>query len=73
MITDLPIQAQIALAFGADKWPQLRQIALSIVSKQVLELHQHGRFEPGMRLLGRVSKRWRLGDFVSAMSAHYPF
>lgn len=72
-MNELSISAKIAFALGAHKWPHLRQIALSIAAKQIMELHQYGRFKAGMDLLDRVSKRWKLGNFVSAMQAHYAF
>jgi hypothetical protein len=72
-MNDLSTSAKIAFALNAHKWPHLRQIALSIAAKQIMELHQYGRFPAGMSLLDRVSKRWKLGNFVSAMMAHYPF
>lgn len=73
MNNELSTSAKIAFALGAHKWSNLRQIALSIVAKQIMELHQYGRFPAGMELLNRVSKRWKLGNYVSAMMAHYPF
>ncbi len=73
MNNELSISAKIAFALGARNWPHLRQIALSIATRQIMELHQHGRFPAGMELLDRVSKRWKLGDYVCAMRAHYPF
>ena len=72
-MNDLSISAKIAFALNAHKWPTLRQIALSIAAKQIMELHKYGRFPAGIDLLDRVSKRWKLGDFVCAMMAHYPF
>ena len=73
MNDELSISAKIAFALGARNWPHLRQIALSITTKQIFELHKYGRFPAGMQLLDRVSKRWKLGNYVSAMTAHYPF
>lgn len=73
MTNELSIPATIAFALNAHNWPHLRQIALSIATKQIMELHQYGRFPAGMRLLDRVSKRWKLGNYVCAMMAHYPF
>jgi hypothetical protein len=73
MTNEPSIPATIAFALGARNWSHLRQIALSIATKQIMELHQYGRFSAGMELLNRVSKRWKLGNYVCAMQAHYPF
>lgn len=72
-MNDLSTSAKIAFALNAHKWSSLRQIALSIATKQIMELHKYGRFPAGMSLLDRISRRWKLGDFVCAMMAHYPF
>jgi len=73
MQNELSIGAKIFFALGADKWPKLRQIALSVAARQIMELHQYGRFKAGINTLDRLSARWKLGNFVCAMQAHYPF
>lgn len=54
MNEELPISAKIAFALGARNWPHLRQIALSIATKQIFELHKYGRFPAGMQLLDKI-------------------
>lgn len=73
MNEDLPMYTKIALALNVHKWPQLRQVACTVATRQIFELHKYGRFPAGMKLLNKVSKRWKLGDYVTAMMAHYSF
>lgn len=63
-MTALPAYTEVAMAFNVQHWPKLRQMACGIATRQIMELHKHGRFEPGIALLGRLVKRWKLGDYV---------
>jgi hypothetical protein len=69
----LPIYTEIALALNVHKWPRLRQVACTVATRQIFELHKYGRFPAGMKLLDKLCKRWKLGDYACAMQAHYPF
>ncbi len=63
---------EIYLALGLDKSPKLRRIAACIAATLWLEMHHHGEFSANVQSLKRLIKRWRLGDYICALSAHYP-
>lgn len=73
MTTELSPQCKIALALGAHKWPTLRQVALTVATRAILEIHQYGDFHSATYTLTRVSNRWRLGNYLTAMRQHYNF
>ena len=64
--------AQIYLALDLDKAPALRRIAACVAARYWLEMHRHGEFKANCDALDRLIKRFRLGDFICALSAHYP-
>lgn len=66
------IETQIYLALGLDKASQLRKIAACVAYRYWMEMHRYGEFSANIRSLERIAKRFRLGDWICALSAHYP-
>lgn len=64
--------AKIYVAMNLDKAPWIRMKAAAIVAVLMIELNRDGYCEPSIQLISRLSRRFRLGDFVTALSAHYP-
>lgn len=72
MKNDMPVAAQIFLAVGLDKAPAIRRIAATVASRYWMEMHRYGEIADNCRQLDRLMKRFRLGDFIVALSVHYP-
>lgn len=66
------VATQIYLALAIDKSPALRRIAASVACRYWMEMHRYGEFRAATLALNRLMLRFRLGDFVLALSAHYP-
>lgn len=64
--------AEIYLALGIDKSPAIRRIAACVAFRYWMEMHRYGEFQANIHQLERLMKRFRLGDFILAVSAHYP-
>lgn len=62
--------AEIAFALGYHEWPLLRRIALTIATRQMWELHNHGHFQAGAAHLSRICRRFRLGNYREACRQH---
>ena len=65
-----PELAKIAFALGFHRWPLLRRIALTIATRQMWELHENGHFQAGAAYLGKICRRFRLGDYREACRQH---
>ncbi len=63
---------KIFLALELDKASVLRRIAASVACRYWMEMHRHGEFKANCLALDRLMKRFRLGDFICALSVHYP-
>lgn len=63
---------EIYLALGLDKAPALRKMAASVACRYWMEMHRYGEIPNNCRALNRIMKRFRLGDFICALSVHYP-
>ena len=66
------IETQIYLALGLDKASALRKIAATVAYRYWMEMHRYGSFKANEDDLGRLIKRFHLGDWICAISAHYP-
>ena len=62
--------AEIAFALGYSKWPLLRRVALSVATRQMWELHEHGNFQRGTEYLNKLCCRFKLGDYREAARQH---
>lgn len=72
MTTELNKAAECYLALGLDKAPAIRKVAACIAARYWLEMHRYGEFEVNCVALNRLMRRFRLGDFVTALAANYP-
>lgn len=68
----MSITAQIFIALKLDKAPALRRIAASVACRYWMEMHNYGEITGNCAALNRLMRRFRLGDFICALSAHYP-
>jgi hypothetical protein len=57
---------EIAKALGYNQWPLIRRIALTVVTRQMWELHRYGYFMRGAESLARICRRFRLGNYREA-------
>lgn len=64
--------AEIFLAMNLDKASTIRRIAAHVACDYWMQMHQHGFFQPYEHALQRICRRFKLGDFILALSAHYP-
>ena len=69
---DLPVAARVCIDLGLHRAGPIKSIAVALATRFVLEFHRAGFNEPGWAVLQRVSARWRLGDYCTALLAHYP-
>lgn len=65
-------ETQIFLALNLDKATALRKIAASVACRYWMEMHRYGEIPENCQQLNRLMKRFRLGDFITAISVHYP-
>lgn len=72
MKTQNNVAAEIWLAIGADKWTTLRKTAALVAYDYLIEQHKTGYFSPYQNMIDRLAKRWQIGDWLCALSAHYP-
>lgn len=72
MKLELTKSAQIYLALNLDKASALRQIAATVVTRYWMELHHYGEVKDTCDEITRICKRFKLGDYVCALSVHYP-
>jgi hypothetical protein len=66
------VETKIYLALGLDKAPAIRKVAATVAYRYWMEMHRHGWFAGNAKALARLVKRFRLGDWICALSAHYP-
>ena len=66
------IETKIFLALDLDKAPAVRKIAATVAYRYWMEMHRNGWFKANADKLARLMKRFRLGDWICALSAHYP-
>ena len=66
------IETQIFLALGLDKASTIRKIAATVAYRYWMEMHRNGWFKANQDSLTRIIVRFRLGDWICALSAHYP-
>jgi hypothetical protein len=64
--------AQIWLALGMDQWPAIRKAAALAAFDYLMIQHKLGAFPPFQAQINRLRNRFRLGDWLCALSAHYP-
>lgn len=69
---DLSKAVEIFIALGLDKAPALRKIAVTVCSRYWFEMVRYGEFEENCKEITRLVKRFRLGDYMCAISANYP-
>lgn len=63
---------EIYLAVGLDKAPAIRKAAALAAYDYWMEMVAHGEFEPYCNQITRLMKRFRLGDWMTAISANFP-
>lgn len=68
----LSVAAEIFLALGIDKWPKLRRMAANVACDYWMEMHRWGECQPNIEAMERICKRFRVGDYICALSVHYP-
>lgn len=69
---NLPMTAKVAIEMGLDRVGSVKAVAVSLAARFVIEFHRHGFNEPGWLTLQKISRRFRLGDYCTALLAHYP-
>ena len=55
-----------------DKFATVRKMAALVAYDYWMQMHQFGSFEPYEAQLTRYANRFHLGDWLMALSAHYP-
>lgn len=65
-------ETEIFFALGLDKTGALRKIAAAVAFRYWMEMHRYGEFSNNVSALNKIVKRFRLGDWIMAVSAHYP-
>ena len=68
----ISVSAEIWLALGMDKWPTNRKLAAHAAFDLWMWEHELGYFGPIHSQMSAIEKRWHLGDWLQALSAHYP-
>jgi hypothetical protein len=66
------VETEIWLALKMDYWPKVRKMAALVAYDYWMASHRHGRFAPYEAQLDRLANRFHLGDWLCALSAHYP-
>jgi len=66
------VETKIFLALGLDKAHTIRKIAATVAYRYWMEMHRFGWFKSNQDKLTKLVKRFRLGDWICALSAHYP-
>ena len=66
------VETKIFLALKLDEAPALRKIAATVAYNYWMEMHRYGAFQANIIALERIVKRFKLGDWIVAISAHYP-
>ena len=66
------VETKIWLALKLDFTSQLRKAAAIAAYHYWMEMHRYGEFSANTKALTRLVKRFKLGDWVCALSAHYP-
>ncbi len=60
------------LALGVDHRPIIVRIAACVLARYVFEMHRYGEFNSACDAINRLQKRFKLGDFSTALFANYP-
>ena len=68
----LSTAAEIWLALKMDKFSAIRKAAATVCFDYLIEQHINGYFPPYQAQIDRISKRFNLGEWLLALSAHYP-